>query len=65
VVSPNFEARSLKDFIAYARANPGKLNYASPGNGSPHHLAMEMFKARTGTFITHIPYRGAARRCRT
>ena len=42
------------------KANPGKVNYASPGNGSPHHLAMEMFKNRTGTFITHIPYRGAA-----
>ena len=42
------------------KANPGKVNYASPGNGSPHHLAMELFKTRTGTFITHIPYRGAA-----
>ena len=60
VVHPAFEAQTLKDFIAYAKANPGKLNYASPGNGSPHHLAMEMFKLRTGTFITHIPYRGAA-----
>lgn len=60
VVHPGFEARTLKDFIAYARANPGKLNYASPGNGSPHHLAMEMFKNRTQTFLTHIPYRGAA-----
>ena len=60
VVHPSFEAKTLKDFIAYARANPGKLNYASPGNGSPHHLAMEMFKDRTKTFLTHIPYRGAA-----
>ena len=60
VVTPGFEAKTLKEFIAYAKANPGRLNYASPGNGSPHHLAMEMFKARTGTFITHIPYRGAA-----
>ncbi|RYF21608.1 MAG: tripartite tricarboxylate transporter substrate binding protein [Comamonadaceae bacterium] len=60
VVHPGFEARTLKDFIAYARANPGRLNYASPGNGSPHHLAMEMFKNRTQTFLTHIPYRGAA-----
>jgi tripartite-type tricarboxylate transporter receptor subunit TctC len=50
----------LNEFIAHARANPGKLNYASPGNGSPHHLAMELFKNRTGTFITHIPYRGMA-----
>jgi len=60
VVHPSFEARTLKDFIAYAKAHPGALNYASPGNGSPHHLAMEMFKQRTGTFLTHIPYRGAA-----
>jgi tripartite-type tricarboxylate transporter receptor subunit TctC len=60
VVHPDFQARTLADFIAYAKANPGKLNYASPGNGSPHHLAMELFKNRTGTFITHIPYRGAA-----
>jgi len=60
VVHPGFEAKTLKDFIAYAKANPGRLNYASPGNGSPHHLAMEMFKNRTQTFLTHIPYRGAA-----
>ncbi|WP_026431321.1 Bug family tripartite tricarboxylate transporter substrate binding protein [Paracidovorax oryzae] len=60
VVHPGFEARNFQEFIAYARANPGKLNYASPGNGSPHHLAMEMFKNRTQTFLTHIPYRGAA-----
>lgn len=60
VVNPAFEAKTVREFIAYAKANPGKLNYASPGNGSPHHLAMEMFKVRTGTFITHIPYRGAA-----
>jgi tripartite-type tricarboxylate transporter receptor subunit TctC len=60
VVHPDFPAKDMKAFLAYAKANPGKLNYASPGNGSPHHLAMEMFKNRTGTFITHIPYRGAA-----
>ena len=60
VVHPDFPARNFKEFLAYAKANPGKVNYASPGNGSPHHLAMEMFKARTGTFSTHIPYRGAA-----
>jgi tripartite-type tricarboxylate transporter receptor subunit TctC len=60
VVNPSFPAKTVKEFIAYAKANPGKLNYASPGNGSPHHLAMELFKNRTGTFITHIPYRGAA-----
>ncbi|BEP39999.1 Bug family tripartite tricarboxylate transporter substrate binding protein [Variovorax sp. V15] len=60
VVHPDFPAKNFKDFLAYVKANPGKVNYASPGNGSPHHLAMEMFKVRTGTFITHIPYRGAA-----
>ena len=60
VVNPAFEAKTVKEFLAYARANPGKLSYASPGNGSPHHLAMEMFKNRTKTFLTHIPYRGAA-----
>jgi len=60
VVHPDFPGKTLKEFIDYAKANPGKLNYASPGNGSPHHLAMEMFKSRTGTFITHIPYRGMA-----
>lgn len=60
-VNPKFEhANSFKEFLAYVRANPGKVNYASPGNGSPHHLAMEMFKFRTKTFLTHIPYRGAA-----
>jgi tripartite-type tricarboxylate transporter receptor subunit TctC len=60
VVNPAFPAQDFKSFLAYVKANPGKVNYASPGNGSPHHLAMEMFKNRTGTFITHIPYRGAA-----
>jgi tripartite-type tricarboxylate transporter receptor subunit TctC len=60
VVHPDFPAKDFKAFLAYVKANPGKVNYASPGNGSPHHLAMEMFKNRTGTFVTHIPYRGAA-----
>jgi tripartite-type tricarboxylate transporter receptor subunit TctC len=60
VVHPDFPARDFKEFLAYVKARPGQVNYASPGNGSPHHLSMEMFKNRTGTFITHIPYRGAA-----
>ncbi|MDR0202203.1 MAG: tripartite tricarboxylate transporter substrate binding protein [Delftia acidovorans] len=60
VVNSNFEAKTFKEFLAYVKAHPGQVNYASPGNGSPHHLAMEMFKNRTGTFLTHIPYRGAA-----
>jgi len=60
VVNPSFPAKNLQEFIAYAKSHPGRINYGSPGNGSPHHLAMELFKNRTGTFITHIPYRGMA-----
>ena len=60
VVHPDFPARDFQQFLAYVKTNPGKVNYASVGNGSPHHLAMEMFKNQTSTFITHIPYRGAA-----
>ena len=60
VVNPRFPASNFKAFLAYVRANQGKVNCASPGNGSPHHLALELFKNRTRTFITHIPYRGAA-----
>jgi len=50
---------SVNDFIKYARANPGKLNMASSGNGTSIHLAGELFKSMTGTFMTHIPYRGS------
>jgi tripartite-type tricarboxylate transporter receptor subunit TctC len=50
---------SVKDVIAYAKANPGKLNYGSAGNGTTHHLAGELFKTMTGVDITHIPYKGA------
>jgi tripartite-type tricarboxylate transporter receptor subunit TctC len=50
---------SVADFIKYARANPGKLNMASSGNGTSIHLAGELFKSMTGTFMTHIPYRGS------
>ncbi|MCU0775862.1 MAG: tripartite tricarboxylate transporter substrate binding protein [Ideonella sp.] len=49
---------TAQDLIARAKARPGALNYASPGAGTPHHLAMELLKNRTGSFITHIPYRG-------
>jgi len=52
--------RSVQDLIAYARANPGKLNYGSGGNGSAGHLAGEMFKHKAGIFALHIPYRGAS-----
>jgi tripartite-type tricarboxylate transporter receptor subunit TctC len=49
---------TAQDLIAAARTQPGRLNYGSPGNGTPHHLAMELVKAQAGVFITHIPYRG-------
>jgi tripartite-type tricarboxylate transporter receptor subunit TctC len=60
VVHPDFAARSVSDLLTLAKKDAGKINYASPGNGSPHHLAMELFKNRTGTDFTHVPYRGAA-----
>ncbi len=60
VVNPGrVQATDLKSFVEHARRNPGKLNYASAGNGTSHHLAAELFKLQTRTFITHIPYRGA------
>jgi tripartite-type tricarboxylate transporter receptor subunit TctC len=52
--------RSAADLLARARAKPGALNYASPGNGTPHHMAMELLKNQSRLFITHIPYRGTA-----
>jgi tripartite-type tricarboxylate transporter receptor subunit TctC len=52
-------ANTLPELLAYLRANPGKLNYGSAGNGTSHHLAGELFKLQTKTFVTHIPYRGA------
>lgn len=52
------DIRTTQDLIKYAKAHPGKLNYASTGNGSGQHITAELFKALTGTFITHIPYRG-------
>jgi len=52
-------ATDLKGLIEYLRKNPGKVNYGSAGNGTSHHLAGELFKLQTNTFITHIPYRGA------
>lgn len=58
VLHPSVPAKSLKDFVAYAKANPGKINYASAGNGSPLHLAAELFKSRAGINMTHIAYKG-------
>jgi tripartite-type tricarboxylate transporter receptor subunit TctC len=60
VVNPQrVAATDLKSFLDHARRNPGRLNYASAGNGTSHHLAGELFKIQSKTFITHIPYRGA------
>ena len=58
VVNPSVPAKSLKELVALARQQPGRLNYASAGIGSTTHLAMEMLKAATGTFMLHIPYSG-------
>ena len=58
VVNPKVPAKTLQEFAALLRANPGKYNYASSGNGTILHLAAEMFKDVSGTFSTHIPYRG-------
>jgi tripartite-type tricarboxylate transporter receptor subunit TctC len=60
VVNPLFPAKSIADFIAYTKANPGKINMASAGIGSPSHVAGEMFKMMTGVNIVHVPYRGGA-----
>ena len=60
VVNPKrAQAQDIKGMIDYARKNPAKLNYGSAGAGTSHHLAGELFKQQTNTFITHIPYRGA------
>ena len=58
LVHPDLPVKTLKEFIAYAKKNPGKLNYGSAGNGSAGHLAMEYLKMVTETFMTHVPYRG-------
>ena len=60
VVHPSVPARTLPEFIAYARTNPGKINMASAGNGSNGHVTGELFKMRTGVNMVHVPYRGGA-----
>ena len=60
VVNNSLPIKSVKELIAYAKANPGKLSYGSPGNGSTAHLSMELFKSMTGTNLVHIPYKGSA-----
>jgi tripartite-type tricarboxylate transporter receptor subunit TctC len=59
-VHPSVPAKSVPEFIAYAKANPGKLTMASAGNGSPQHVGGELFKMTTGVNMVHVPYRGAA-----
>jgi len=59
VVNSSVPANSVKELIALAKAKPGQLNYASVGQGSPIHLAMELFKSMTGTHFVHVPYKGA------
>lgn len=60
VVGPGSDAKDAKDFVANAKAQPGRINYGSAGAGSPHHLAMELLKVNAGLHLVHIPYRGAA-----
>jgi tripartite-type tricarboxylate transporter receptor subunit TctC len=60
VAKPQIAAKDARELVALAKAQPGKLSYASAGAGTPPHLACELFKLATGTFITHVPYRGAA-----
>jgi tripartite-type tricarboxylate transporter receptor subunit TctC len=59
-VNPEVPANSVAEFIAYAKANPGQINWASSGNGTSVHLSGELFKIMTGIDLTHIPYRGSA-----
>jgi tripartite-type tricarboxylate transporter receptor subunit TctC len=58
-VKPSFAAKTVAEFIAYAKANPGKVNMASSGNGTTQHLSGELFKMMAGVNLTHVPYRGA------
>ena len=58
VVHPSIQANSVREFIALAKANPGKLNHATPGGGTPQHIAFEVFNHAAGIDVTHIPYKG-------
>ena len=59
-INPNVKANNLKEFIALAKAEPGKMSYASPGNGSTGHVATELLKSMAGIDLVHVPYRGSA-----
>jgi len=60
VVNPSVPANTLPEFIAYAKANPGKINYGSAGQGTPQNIACELFKMMTGVNLVHVPYKGGA-----
>ena len=60
LINPKVPVSNLKEFVAYAKARPGQINYGSAGNGGSSHLVPEMFKSATGLFMVHIPYRGSA-----
>ena len=60
VVHPSVPAKTTQEFISFAKSKPGEINYGSPGVGTPHHLAMELFKLTTKTDMKHIPYKGSA-----
>lgn len=60
VATPGTGFKSAADLVQAAKARPGRLNYASPGVGTPHHMSMELFKQTAGVYLTHIPYRGTA-----
>lgn len=60
VVNPTFPAKTVPEFVAYAKANPSKINFASGGNGTPPHVVGELFKMVTGLNLVHVPYRGGA-----
>jgi tripartite-type tricarboxylate transporter receptor subunit TctC len=60
VANPAVPARNVNDLVALVKSQPGRFNYASPGNGTPHHLAMELLKLHFGLHIVHVPYKGTA-----
>jgi tripartite-type tricarboxylate transporter receptor subunit TctC len=60
VAHPKTGLKSMKDLVDTAKAKPGHVNFGSPGVGTPHHMAMELFKAKTSLFMLHVPYRGSA-----
>ena len=60
VTNASVPAKTVAEFVALAKRQPAKLNYGSPGNGTPHHLAMELFKSKAGIDVVHVPYKGSA-----